>query len=74
VSAVGSSYDTILTVYTGSCGSLRETACNDDFGSGVESQITFDATAGTTYLIEVTDFDDRPGGGMLVFTLRFTPR
>jgi hypothetical protein len=48
--------------------------CNDDFGSGVESQITFDVTAGTTYLIEVTDFDDRPGAGMLLFNLRFTPR
>jgi hypothetical protein len=74
VSTVGSNYDTILTVYTGACGSLREAACNDDFGSGVESQITFDVTAGTTYLIEVTDFDDRPGAGMLVFNLRFTPR
>jgi uncharacterized repeat protein (TIGR01451 family) len=74
VSTVGSNYDTILTAYTGACGSLREVACNDDFGSGVESQITFEVTAGITYLIEVTDFDDRPGGGMLLFTLRFTPR
>jgi hypothetical protein len=74
VSTVGSNYDTILTAFTGACGSLREAACNDDFGSGIDSQITFEVTAGTAYLIEVTDFDDRPGGGMLVFTLRFTPR
>lgn len=66
----GSDYDTVLSAYTGSCGSLTEVACNDDSGDGLQSQITFDVKAGTTYLIEVTDFGDTPGGGLLVFNLR----
>lgn len=51
----GSSYDTVLSVFTGSCGALSQVACNDDFGNlGNKSLLTFQAHAGTTYLIEVT--------------------
>ena len=51
-----SSFDTVLSVYTGSCGALARVACSDDFGagSGQRSIVTFAATAGTTYLIEVS--------------------
>ena len=58
VETVLSSFDTVLSVYTGSCGSLTRLACNDDFGPAVgpptRSMVTFAATAGTTYLIEVS--------------------
>jgi hypothetical protein len=54
----GSNYDTVLSVYTGICGSLARVACNDDFGSAISSAnrslLTFATTAGTTYLIEAS--------------------
>lgn len=53
-----SDYDTVLSVYTGLCGSLTRVACSDDFGnppdSGSRSVLTFSATAGVTYLIEAS--------------------
>jgi hypothetical protein len=52
----GSSYDTILSVYTGSQGSLTEVACNDDATSAVPAQVSFTATAGTTYSLMVSAF------------------
>jgi hypothetical protein len=56
VDTVGSDYDTVLSVFTGSCGSLTQVACNNDFGSAISerksSVITFSASAGTTYLIQ----------------------
>ena len=50
----GSNYDTVLSVYTGSCGSLTEVACNDDVAGGVLSQLSWLARAGVPYKIEVT--------------------
>ena len=50
VDTFGSDFDTGLALYTGSCDSLTEIACNDDFG-GVTSQVTVPTTAGTTYFI-----------------------
>jgi hypothetical protein len=53
-----SSFDTVLSVYTGTCGALTRVACSDDFGPAIapptRSIVTFAATAGTTYLIEVS--------------------
>jgi hypothetical protein len=68
-STVGSDYDTVLQVFTGSCGGLTSVACNDDcdpvvFGPSCQ---TFIATAGVTYFIRVTDFFDF-GGGTLVLS------
>jgi hypothetical protein len=47
----GSDYDTGLGLYTGSCDSLTEVACNDDAAGGVTSQITVPTEAGATYYI-----------------------
>jgi hypothetical protein len=55
----GSSYDTALSVRAGSCGG-DEVACNDDF-RGLQSQVTFAATAGTTYYIIVEGFNGSTG-------------
>jgi hypothetical protein len=53
-----SDYDTVVSVYTGTCGALTRVACNDDFGNppdnGNRSLLTFSGTAGVTYLIEVS--------------------
>jgi hypothetical protein len=53
-----SDYDTVVSVYTGTCGALTLVACNDDFGNppdnGNRSLLKFSGTAGVTYLIEVS--------------------
>lgn len=61
VNTFGSGFDTVLAVYTGTeLGNLREVASNDDT-RGVQSQVTFDAVAGTTYYIAVDGYDDATG-------------
>jgi len=58
VDTILSDYDMVVSVYTGSCGSLTPVRCSDDFGSAVgaanRSLLTFPAQAGVTYLIEVS--------------------
>ena len=66
-----SNYDTILSVYTGSCGNLTETTCNDDAPFTSQSQVSFAATGGTTYFFLITAYTNN--GGNLVFNLNFTP-
>lgn len=66
VDTFGSCFDTVLAVYTGTCGalSLVPGACNDNATAGrpigtAQSFVGFMAVAGTTYLIQV-------GGGGVV--------
>jgi len=69
VNTFGSSYDTILAVYRGSCGALTATGiCNDDSGSA-QSRVSFQATAGTTYTFLVTSYANV--GGTLRFSLSY---
>jgi len=50
----GSSFDTVLAVYTGNAlNTLTLVAANDDIRSGLTSAVSFTATAGTRYLIAV---------------------
>ena len=68
----GSGYDTVLGVYTGSCGSLVQVACDDDSGEGTRSRIAgLLLTGGTTYYIEVADWGTA-GGGPLELSLTTT--
>ena len=73
----GSNYDTTLSVYTGSRGSLTQLACNDDSGSSsgfLQSRIRFDAVAGTTYYFMVSSFSFFPvSNANLVFNLLPAP-
>jgi hypothetical protein len=59
----GSDYDTTLSVYTGTRGALTQIACNDDFG-GVQSSVTWEVVAGTTYYLMAGSFFDSPGGNL----------
>jgi len=71
VSLLGSSFDTQLGIYKGcECYPSRNDMieCNDDYGSGWLSQITFDAVAGTQYLIEIGGYQDRTGEGLLTIS------
>ena len=55
IGTAGSSFDTVLAVYTGSSlGALTAVASNDNRTTGVtDSQVTFQAVAGTLYRIAV---------------------
>lgn len=70
VSLCGSSYDTKLAIYYG-CGcypSINEMIeCNDD-ACGFDSEITFTATAGNHYLIEIGGNRSSSGQGILNIT------
>jgi hypothetical protein len=67
----GSYYDTTLAVYTGTRGnlSLVPGACNDDSQYGLQSAVSFTATAGITYyfLVGRCCGIGGNGGGYLVF-------
>ncbi|MCA9874558.1 MAG: hypothetical protein KC441_12905, partial [Anaerolineales bacterium] len=60
ISTRTSAYDTILGVFTGTCGaaSLNPVACNDD-ATGLSSEATFAVQRDVTYYVEVADW--RPG-------------
>jgi subtilisin-like proprotein convertase family protein len=60
----GSSYDDKLDIYTGGCGGLSSVTCNDDF-CGLQSQVTWFATAGTTYWIRVHGYNSATGAYVL---------
>lgn len=69
----GSNYDTTLSVYTGTRGSLTQLACNDDSFS-LQSRVRFDAVAGTTYYFMVSSFSFFPvSPANLVFNLLPAP-
>ncbi|MBI5766901.1 MAG: IPT/TIG domain-containing protein [Verrucomicrobia bacterium] len=54
LSTIGSTFDTLLAVYTGTAvGSLTVVASDDNSGPANTSKLTFNATAGTTYRIAV---------------------
>lgn len=61
----GSDYDTTLSAYTGTRGSLDQVDCNDDSG-GLQSRILFEASAGTTYWLMAASFADSPGGQLVI--------
>ncbi|HWH71219.1 MAG TPA: lysyl oxidase family protein, partial [Candidatus Sulfotelmatobacter sp.] len=73
VDTVGSSFDTLLAVYTGSSvGALTLVASNDDIGNptNLQSRVTFNAVAGTVYRIAVDGYNGAVGS--LVLTLNQT--
>jgi len=65
--AFGSDYDTGIAVYTGTPPNLTQITCNDDVVSGqfIQSNVNFDAAAGTTYFFMVGSFGDSPGGNLI---------
>ena len=56
----GTSFDTKLFVYTGTCGSLTCLTYNDDFCS-TQSQVTFATTDQTEYYVMVTGYGSNKG-------------
>ncbi len=60
----GSSFDTVLAVYTGTAvDALTVVAANDDIQAGtLQSRVVFTARAGATYGIAVAGYDSAAGG------------
>jgi len=72
LSALGSDFDTLLAVYTGSSvGTLTEVAGDNDDGGFLTSQVKFYATTGTEYHIVVDGF--RGARGEIVFRWNLLP-
>ncbi len=71
-SLCGSAYDTKLAVFTGACGALTCVGGNDD-NCGLQSRVTFNATAGTSYLIYVGGFSSASGNYSLSVTCATAP-
>lgn len=62
ISLAGSSFDTVLAVYTGgTVGALTLVGANDDTATGRTSALTFNATVGTTYQIAVDGYGAEQG-------------
>lgn len=63
--ASGSTFDdTVLNVYSGTCGALNEIDCDDDGGSGYFSSISLTGqTPGTTLYINVWKYSDTTDSG-----------
>ena len=62
----GSSYDTLLAVYSGSSISgLTAVGANDDAPGGLWSRLSLDVTAGTTYKIAVDGYGGRSGSTLI---------
>jgi len=69
IDTIGSSFDTLLGVYTGgNVSSLTTVASDDDSGGGLASKVTFAAAASTAYQIAVDGY----GGGYGGITLHVT--
>ncbi len=71
VSTCGSPLNTVLDVYSGTCGTLASVGCNDDAPAGSpcqfsqQSYVSFTATANTTYWIRVGAASNVFGNGVL---------
>src|SRR5207302_9065348 len=71
-STLGSDFDTLLAVYTGTpLGSLLEVASDDDHGGFFTSELTFNASSGTSYAIAVDGLGN--AAGRLVLSWEFAP-
>ncbi len=69
ISTAGSTFDTLLGVYTGSAvNALTLVASNDDFGGALQSQVSFPCVESTTYKIAIDGKDGVTGAFTLALT------
>ena len=79
VNTCSSSFDTVLNVFTGACGTLTQVWCNDDnnggsgstlgngaCGGGNNSGLNYNMVTGTTYLIRVAGYNGAVGSYRVV--------
>lgn len=68
------SHRPILHVFTGSCGSLTQVACNDGGANGVNASVNIATTPGTNYYFRVQrqGTNDAMDGGICIWNLNST--
>jgi uncharacterized repeat protein (TIGR01451 family) len=66
VDTIGSNYDTVLGVWTGTFGSLTNVACDDDSGGNYNSTLNTSVVAGTAYYIEVAGYYSYSSGNLVL--------
>lgn len=71
-STAGSTFDTVLTIYTGTTPNLVEITSDDDRGGFLSSHVRFNAVQGTAYLINVKGFGGAAGEIIVSFKLEPT--
>ena len=72
IDTINSTFDTVLSIYTGSSVSaLTEVNCDDD-ASGVQSRVVFNATAGTAYYIAISGYGS--ASGAITLSWRLSPQ
>jgi hypothetical protein len=72
VDTIGSGFDTILAMYTGTCGNLTQVACNDDLAIGNPwSSNRLTLASSTTYYILAAGY--QAATGSLVFHASYSP-
>src|SRR5690606_16695959 len=69
----GSSYDTVLAVYTGIPAALTPLACDDDSGTTTRSWLGMYVSAGTTYYIMVGKYGATPLSGPATLSFNVSP-
>lgn len=62
VNTFGSTYDTVLAVWSGTRGALQSEGCNDDTGAATQSELEVTLAADTTYYIEVAGYSSTAFG------------
>ena len=73
ISACNSSFDTVLEILEGTCGSLTSLDCNDDDCS-LQSEIgSVSLTMGTTYYVRLGGFGSGAGAAEILVTLAAPP-
>ncbi|MCI0746036.1 MAG: immunoglobulin domain-containing protein [Verrucomicrobia subdivision 3 bacterium] len=74
IDTIGSTFNTLLAVYTGSTVSnLALVASNDNAGSLFSSRVVFDAASNTTYRIAVDGFGGNSGTAVVNWCQSFAP-
>ncbi len=77
INTCNSGYDTVLSAYTGNCGSLTQVVCNDDSYNGgnnacgtnnLSSGFNLVVTAGTRYLFRVAGYQGNVGAFNILVT------
>jgi hypothetical protein len=71
-STVGSTFDTVLAIYTGTAPDLTKIASDDDGGGSLSSRVLFNAVQGTAYLVSVSGFAGARGEIVVGFNLEIT--
>lgn len=67
VDTAGSSYDTVISAWTGTTlGSLSHVACNDNVETS-RARLVMEVTGGTNYIFQVTGYIDSSGSLQLAF-------